>query len=112
MSLYQQMQEAMSAKDFEAMARLYHEDYTFVRHQTGQCMPLSDWLPIMKTMVTSDDFEVHSNRCLYENDEVIAMHSIISFPDGTNEAVLAVHTVKDGKLITTETGATPIDSLS
>ena len=111
MSLYEQMQDAMANKDSAAMARLYHQDYTFVRHQTGQCMPLSEWLPIMKNMVESEAFKVHSNRCLYENDDVLAMHSIISFPDGSHEAVLAVHTIKEGKLIITETGATPVQSL-
>ena len=108
MSLYDKMQSAMDGNDFDAVAELYHQDYTFVRHQSGVCVPRSQWLPMMKSMFESDKFEMHSNRCLYENDEILAMHSIISFPDGTSEAVLAVHRLKDGMIHTTETGATPI----
>jgi hypothetical protein len=33
---------------------------------------------------------------------------MMDFPDGTREAVMAVHTKKDGKLIRTETGASLI----
>ena len=47
-------------------------------------------------------------KCCYENDEVLVVHNIISFPDGSKEAALACHTKKDGKIISTETGATPL----
>jgi hypothetical protein len=32
----------------------------------------------------------------------------MNFPDGTSEAVMIVSTKKDGKIVRTETGATPI----
>ena len=32
----------------------------------------------------------------------------MDFPDGTTEAVMAVHVLQDGKIIRTETGATLI----
>jgi hypothetical protein len=35
-------------------------------------------------------------------------HSFMKFPDGSSEAVLVVNHLKDGKIIRTETGATPI----
>jgi hypothetical protein len=35
-------------------------------------------------------------------------HSFMTFPDGTSEAVMVVNLLKDGKIIRTETGATPI----
>ena len=57
-------------------------------------------------LMTSDDFVTHESRCLYENDEVMVTHAIMGFPDGTREAVLAFHQLKDGKIIRMETGAT------
>ena len=48
----------------------------------------------------------HESRCLYENDEVMVTHAVMAFPDGTREAVLAFHQLKDGKIIRMETGAT------
>jgi len=51
---------------------------------------------------------IREPRCIYENDELLVEHSVMDFPDGTTEAVMAVHTKKDGKIIRTETGATLI----
>ena len=45
-------------------------------------------------------------RCIYENDEVLIDHVVVDFPDGSLEAVLGVHSIKNGKIIRTETGAT------
>ena len=47
-------------------------------------------------------------KCCYENHEVLVVHKIMSFPDGSKEAVLACHTKKDGKIISSETGETPL----
>ena len=86
----------------------YHPDYTFVRYQTNTEIKLSEWSPIMKSMLESDQLKIVSAKCCYENDEVLVVHNIISFPDGSKEAALACHTKKDGKIISTETGATPL----
>ena len=59
-------------------------------------------------MPASGGIAVHDQRCLYENGDIVVEHSIMDFPDGTREAVMAVHMLKDGKIIRTETGATPI----
>ena len=36
------------------------------------------------------------------------MHQVMTFPDGSRECVMIVDSLKDGKVIRTETGATPI----
>jgi len=38
--------------------------------------------------------------------EAMVTHAVMSFPDGTREAVLAYNQIKDGKVIRLETGAT------
>jgi len=57
-------------------------------------------------MMNNADFVTHESRCLYENDEAMVTHGVMSFPDGTREAVLAYNQIKDGKVIRLETGAT------
>ena len=47
-----------------------------------------------------------SRRRIYENDDILVMHSINDYPDGTREAVLMTCSLKDGKISSTETGAT------
>mgnify|MGYP006165086293 FL=1 len=45
---------------------------------------------------------------LYENEDILVIHNILVGPDGTKEAVIVVHTLKDGKMLKTETGTTPV----
>ena len=47
-------------------------------------------------------------RIIYENNEVGVHHSFVKFNDGNIEAVMAVYKYKDGKIISLETGATPM----
>jgi hypothetical protein len=63
---------------------------------------------MIRRMVASGGMAVQNQRCLYENGDILVEHSVMDFPDGSREAVLAVHTLKDGKIIRTETGATPV----
>ena len=63
---------------------------------------------MIRRMAASGGMAVHDQRCLYENADIVVEHAVMDFPDGTREAVMAVHTLKDGKIIRTETGATPV----
>lgn len=106
--IFTALKAASDARDIEAMLTLYHSDYTFVRHQHNVALSLDEWRPLMEQMLSSDKLEVHDSRCLYENEDILVMHNVMSFPDGSKEAVLIAHTLKDGKIFRTETGATPM----
>ena len=58
------------------------------------------------TFMYSTEYEDH--RCIYENEEILVEHSVMDFPDGSREAVMSVHSIQDGMIIRTETGATLI----
>ncbi len=106
--IFELLTEASDKRDIEAILDLYHPDYTFVRHQHNVSLSLEEWRPLMEQMFKSDKLEVHESRCLYENEEILVMHNVMSFPDGSKEAVLIAHTLKEGKIFRTETGATPM----
>ena len=71
-------------------------------HRKGGGNP-DDWAKMQKSIVRENQ------RCIYENEDISAMHSIELFPDGTKEAIIAVHTLSNGKIVKTESGATRID---
>ena len=48
-------------------------------------------------------------RCIYEKNKIVVEHFVADFQDGSREAVLTVHLLKNGLLWRTETGATPFD---
>ena len=108
MSIYQAIQSAMHGQDPDKYIGLLHDDFQFVRHQSGTTMDKAAMADMIRRMVASGGMEVHGQRCLYENGDIVVEHGVMDFPDGTREAVMAVHMLKDGKIIRTETGATPI----
>ena len=110
MSLYKKMKAASDNRDVEAWLDCIHDDFVFVRHQTGAEMSKEEWTPMVTAMMQSDQLEIKNQRCIYENEEILVTHSMMDFPDGTSEAVMVVNKLKDGKVIRVETGATPIES--
>ena len=110
MALYDTIAKALDEKNAGLYTDLFHKDYEFVRHQTGTSMHREQMVEMMKMMMANEKVVVRDARCVYENDEILVEHSVMDFPDGTTEAVMAVHVLKDGLILRTETGATLISN--
>ena len=110
MAIYDTISKALEEKDAGMYTDLFHEDYEFVRHQTGTSMHREQMVEMMSMMMANEKVVIRNARCIYENDEVLVEHSVMDFPDGTTEAVMTVHMLQDGKIIRTETGATSLSA--
>ena len=108
MSIFQHLQRAIEEKDVDLWCEVYHDDFQFIRHQSGSAMNKEQVRSMLNQMLNSDAFVQTEHRCIYENEDVLIEHSFMTFPDNTKEAVLVVHNIQDGKIIRTETGATTI----
>jgi hypothetical protein len=106
MSLYGTLDEAMRERDAEKLLGLLHDDYRFVSHRSGRIMDRSAFAEMIRGLMSNEAAAVRDLRCLYENDEILVSHAVMDFPDGTREAVLEFHNLRDGKIVRTETGAT------
>ena len=106
MSIYEAQEAAQKNKDIEAYATTIHDDFEFIMHLDNTKMNKEQTMEMFSFMMNNADFVTHKSRCLYENDEVMVTHAVMSFPDGTRESVLAYNQIKDGKVIRLETGAT------
>ena len=104
MSLLAKIDAAMAAKDEAAMNEIFHDDYKFTMHASGNVMGKAN---VIKWAM-SGDINKDKVRVLFENDEIGVEHSFVTFNDGNKEAVMAVYKYKDGKVISLETGATKI----
>ena len=105
MSKMAAIQAAFESGDAEALEALVHEDYRFIPHVGGMVMGKSDFIAI----AGSGGVTMENHRILFENDEIGIEHGIAHFANGsTSEAVLSFNRFEDGKLILTETGATPL----
>ena len=69
---------------------------------------MAEFSDMLRKMVASSETEMGARRCIYENDDILVVHSINDYPDGTREAVLMACTKKGDKISRVETGATPL----
>ena len=109
MSVFAKWAGGIADRNADALIECLHDDYQFVRHQSGTTMNKAEMSEMLKGFMSNDAVVVHSQRCLYENDEVMVEQSVMDFADGSREAVLGFNQLKDGKIIKTETGATLVD---
>ena len=58
MSLYKKMEQAMEKKDADAYLKLLHDEYKFVRHQSGQTMTKAAMGEMMHKMIASSAMSV------------------------------------------------------
>ena len=104
MSILEQYSAAMKNKDEAAMNELLHDDFKFIMHKSGNTLTKSD---VIKWAM-SGDIKQDKVRIVYENNEVGIHHAFVTFDDGNVEAVMAVYKYDNGKIVSLETGATPI----
>tara|TARA_Y100001933_G_C18485137_1_gene350050 strand:+ start:259 stop:441 length:183 start_codon:yes stop_codon:yes gene_type:complete len=52
--------------------------------------------------------KVEEHRFIYENDDMIVEHQILTYGSGDREALMLVHQLKDGLMWRTGSGATPL----
>ena len=104
MSMLEKYTKAINNKDESTMNELLHNDFKFIMHKSGNTLGKAE---VIKWAM-SGDINQDKARVVYENDEVGVHHSLVTFNDGNVEAVMAVYKYKDGKIVSLETGATPI----
>ena len=104
MSIIEKYSSAIKNKDESTMNDLLHDDFKFTMHKSGNTLGKGD---IIKWAM-SGDIKQDKSRVVYENDQVGIHHAFVTFDDGNVEAVMAVYKYKDGKIMSLETGATPM----
>ncbi len=109
MAIIDRMQAALRDRDAEAYLALYDDGAVFVRHQSGTEMSKAQFAELIRRMMASDAMTMGERRLIYENDDILVTHAVNDYPDGSREAVLMAMTLKDGRVVRVETGATPLD---
>jgi len=108
MSVFEAAQSAIATGDAKKFIDLLDDDFEFVRHQSGTSMNKAEMSTMIPEMMSNGVFKSESHRLLYENDDIMVEHYIMDFPDGTKEAIIGVNSLRNGKIVRLETGATSL----
>ena len=108
MSFFERWETAMGNKDLDALIELMHPEWTMVMHSSGKVMDREGYKQTVGQVILGGKLARNDIRCIYENNDIMAEHAKVTFPNGSTDAVLVAMTLKDGKVIRTETGSTPL----
>ena len=105
MKIYQALKRAIEAGDHDQIMSFYHEDFEFIRHQTGTTMNKAEFASLIANFNSNTNASSAMARCIYENDDILVDHTVTRYPDGSRESLIRVRMIEDGKIIRMETGA-------
>ena len=108
MGLFEKMEAALQAGDVETVASFYHADFEMKMHSNGAVMSKEQWKAGVASIFSNSNFKREAARCIYENEDILVSHAIMTFPNGSKDAVMWVATKKDGLIHRVETGSTPL----
>ena len=66
MGVYELLMKAMEERDERHYIEALHDDFEFVRHQTGTTMSKSKMSEMMASMMANKDVVINNPRCIYE----------------------------------------------
>ena len=104
MSILEKYRAALKNTAEAPMNDLLHDDFKFTMHKSGNVLTKGDVIKWAMSGAINQD----KARIVYENDEVGIHHAFVTFNDGNVEAVMAVYKYNNGKIVSLETGATPM----
>ena len=66
------------------------------------------WKEGVAFIFKNSNFKREALRCIYEHDDILVSHAIVTFTNGYKDSVIWVATKKDGLVHRFEVGATPL----
>ena len=108
MTIYPEMEAAMRTDDARRYAALLHEDFTYVRHKSKDTLNRDEMEALLSKVWAGGNRTIEAMRCVYENDDILVIHTVLSFANGSREGAMIVNIKKDGKVIRTESGVSDL----
>ena len=112
MGIYEEFTKAWKTRDITSLVECFTSDWEFHMHSTGAIITLDQWKEFFGNMLKNPAVKNENARLIYENDDIIVMHSIGTFPNGSKDAVMYVGLKRGGKIYKSETGSTPLPNKS
>ena len=77
-------------------------------HSNGAVINKEQWKAGAVSIFSNSNFKRESSRFIYGNENILVSHAMMTFPNGSKDAVMWVATKKDGLINRVETGSTPL----
>ena len=108
MRIYPEMEAAMRADDVDRYVALMDEDFEYVRHKSRDTLGRDQMADLLRKVWGNGNRTIEELRCLYENDDILVVHTRLAFASGSREGAMIVNLKKDGKIVRIESGVSDL----
>ena len=108
MQIYPEMEAAMRADDVDRYVALMDEDFEYVRHKSRDTLGRDQMADLLRKVWGNGNRTIEELRCLYENDDILVVHTRLAFASGSREGAMIVNLKKDGKIVRIESGVSDL----
>jgi hypothetical protein len=104
MQIYPEMEAAMRSDDVDRYVALMDEGFAYVRHKSRDTLDRNQMADLLRKVWRNGNRTIEDLRCLYENDDILVVHTRLTFASGSHEGAMIVNFKKDGKIVRIESG--------
>jgi hypothetical protein len=104
MQIYPEMEAAMRSDDVDRYVALMDEGFEYVRHKSRDTLDRNQMADLLRKVWRNGNRTIEDLRCLYENDDILVVHTRLTFASGSREGAMIVNFKKDGKIVRIESG--------
>ncbi|MBF9030395.1 DUF4440 domain-containing protein [Rhodobacterales bacterium HKCCE3408] len=108
MPIYTEMEAAMRSDDADRYAALLADDFEYVRHKSKDTIDRDAMRELLKKVWRPGNRIIEDLRCLYENDDILVVHTTLSFASGSREGAMIVHQKRHGRIVRIESGVSDL----
>ena len=108
MRIYPEMEAAMRADDVDRYIALMDEEFEYVRHKSRDTLGRDQMADLLRKVWGNGNRTIEELRCLYENDDILVVHTRLAFASGSREGAMIVNLQKDGKIVRIESGVSDL----
>jgi hypothetical protein len=108
MDIYPEMEAAMRADDVGRYVALLHEDFEYVRHKSNDTLNRDQMAELLGKVWAGGNRTIEDMRCIYENGDILVVHTTLSFRSGSREGAMIVHMKREGKVVRVESGVSDL----
>ena len=108
MRIYPEMEAAMRADDVDRYIALMDEEFEYVRHKSRDTLGRDQMADLLRRVWGNGNRTIEELRCLYENEDILVVHTRLAFASGSREGAMIVNLKKDGKIFRIESGVSDL----
>lgn len=108
MRIYPEMEAAMRSDDVDRYVALMDERFEYVRHKSRDVLDRDQMAELLRKVWGNGNRTIEELRCIYENDDIVVVHTRLAFASGSREGAMIVNLKRNGRIVRIESGVSDL----